>query len=104
MAHRVKYGDERTLRWQLNVDLTTATGVRVLISDEGDDTALIDRAGTIEDAANGIVSLTLDPDTDYGPGKLLAGMNAQVEVEVSPGPVTYPECGYETLSVCWDLG
>lgn len=103
MAHRVKYGDERTLQWQLNADLTTASGVTVIISASPFKEAVIARAGTIVTPATGIVSLTLDT-SDYGTGLLEAGENYLVEVEVLPGPVTFPECGYEDLTICYDLG
>lgn len=103
MAHNVKYGDARTLEWQLNADLTTATGVRVIISKPGKTPPIIDRAGSIVDAPTGIVSLTLSP-ADYGDGLLQAGMSLSVEVEVSPGPVTHPDCGFEELNICYDLG
>lgn len=99
----MKYGDAAVLRWQLNTDLTGVTSVRIIMSSVPGRTPLISRMATIEDAPEGIVSLTMDPLTDYGPGLLEAGMQVYVEAEVLPGPLTYPDCGWEILEVCYDL-
>jgi hypothetical protein len=105
MAHIVKRGDTKTLRWNLGRDLTAVVTARVIIAPEPGATPVLDRAGNIEAPATaGIVALTLDV-ADYAPTKLVAGTQYLVEIETSPGPLTHPDSdGYETLHVVQDLG
>lgn len=104
MAHIVKRGDAKTLRWQLGRDLTAVSTTRVIIAPQPGGTAAVDRAGTIDTPATaGIVSLTLAVG-DYGAGKLIAGNEYFVEIETTPGPLTHPDTGYEKLRVIQDLG
>ena len=103
MPDSVKRGDTKTLRWNLGRDLTGVTDARVIISLAPGSTIVVDRNGTIEDVANGIVSLALLT-TDYGPTKLVANRTYSVEIETAPGTLTHPEVGYEKLTVTPDLG
>lgn len=104
MAHIVKRGDAKTLRWDLGRDLTAVSTARVIIAPEPGGTAAVDRNGAIDSPATaGIVSLTLAAG-DYGAGKLVAGNEYVVEIETSPGPLTHPDTGYEKLRVLQDLG
>ena len=102
MPDSVKEGDAKTLRWNLGRDLTGVTEARVIIAVQPGVAPAVDRAGVIESpTANGIVHLALTTD-DYGTGKLQPGVY-YVEVETSPGPLTHPDDGYETLTVISDL-
>lgn len=109
MPHTIKEGDARTLRWNLGRDLTGVDAARVIISVRPGVTPAINRAGTIEDpATDGIVSMAITGD-DYAEHKLAvpAGRDKrefQVEIETTPGPLTHPDNGYETLTVLADLG
>jgi hypothetical protein len=104
MAHTVKRGDTKTLRWDLGRDLTGVSSVRVIMAATAGATPVLDRAGTIDSPPTaGIVSLVLAP-TDYGSAKLQAGKRYLVEIETSPGPLTHPDTTYEILRVLQDLG
>lgn len=105
MAHIVKRGDAKTLRWNLGRDLTLVSTARVIIAPSPGATAAVDRNGVIDSPATaGIVSLGLVVG-DYGVGKLEAGREYFVEIETLPGPLTHPdEAGYERLHVLQDLG
>lgn len=102
MAHVIKRGDLRTLRWNLERDLTGVSAARVVIADRRGAVA-VDRAGAIDAPATaGIVSLALQSG-DWAAGKLAADTSYRVEIETSPGPVTHPDSGYEALVVVGDL-
>lgn len=110
--HSVKRGDAKTLKWNLGRDLSAATSARVIIAAAVGATPAIDRDGVIESpASDGIVSLELDPATDYAAGKLeltADGGRRQylVEIEVQPGPLTHPDTvanAFGTLTVLPDL-
>ena len=105
MAHTVKRGDAKTLRWDLGRDLTAVVTARVLISADEGATPIVDRNGTIDAPPTaGIVSLALVAG-DYGAGKLVARTNPYfVEVETAPGPLSHPDNGHELLYVRQDLG
>lgn len=105
MAHTVKRGDAKTLRWDLGRDLTAVVTARVIVSESPGATPVVDRNGTIDSPATaGIVSLTLAAG-DYAANKLVAGHDYYVEIETTPGPLTHPDTGlYERLSVVQDLG
>jgi len=103
MAHIVKRGDAKTLRWDLGRDLT-GISARVIVAPSPGATPAVDRSGVVDSPATaGIVSLTLAT-SDYGAGKLEAGRDYYVEIETSPGPLTHPDIGHETLRVLQDLG
>lgn len=105
MAHTVKRGDAKTLRWDLGRDLTAVSTARVIISGDEGGTPVVDRNGTIDSPPTaGIVSLTLVAG-DYGAGKLVVRTRPYlVEVETAPGPLTHPDSGHELLYVAQDLG
>ena len=104
MGHTVKRDDTKTLRWDLDRDLTTVDTARVIVAVTPGGTPVLDRDGTIDSpATDGIVSLTLAT-SDYGASKLEVGPQYLVEIETSPGPLTHPDTGYETLRVIQDLG
>jgi len=104
MAHIVKRGDAKTLRWNLDRDLTAVSTARVIISPSPGATPAVDRVGVIDSPATaGIVSLGLVAG-DYAVNKLEAGNDYLVEIETSPGPLTHPDTTYETLRVLQDLG
>jgi hypothetical protein len=105
MAHTVKRGDAKTLRWNLGRDLTAVSIARVIIAPSPGATPAVDRNGVIDAPPTaGIVSLALAAG-DYAANKLVAGKDYYVEIETSPGPLTHPDTGlYERLSVVQDLG
>jgi len=104
MPHEIKEGDAKTLRWNLARDLTAVSTARVIISAGPNSTPVLDRNGAIDAPASaGIVSLALVAG-DYAANKLVGGNVYRVEIETSPGPLTHPEGGYETLTVTADLG
>lgn len=104
MAHLVKRGDAKTLRWNLGRDLTGVSTARVVMAASVGATPVLDRNGVVDSPATaGIVSLTLVAG-DYGAGKLEAGKSYRVEIETLPGPLTHPDTTYETLVVLQDLG
>ena len=105
MAHTVKRGDAKTLRWNLGRDLTAVVTARVIIAESPGATPVIDRAGVVDAPPTaGIVSLALVAG-DYAANKLVAGRDYYVEIETSPGPLTHPDAGlYEYLTVVQDLG
>ena len=108
MAHTVKEGDARVLRWNLGRDLTGVTTARVIMSIRPGDVPALNRTGVIDDpVTSGVVSLAIGPD-DFGASKLSVygrdHMDYLVEIELEPGPHTHPDDGYETLKVLPDLG
>jgi hypothetical protein len=105
MAHTVKRGDTKTLRWDLGRDLTGVSTARVIISPTPGATPVLDRNGVIDSPATaGIVSLALAAG-DYGAAKLEVGtVPYYVEIKTSPGPLTHPNNTYERLTVIQDLG
>lgn len=90
----IKRGDAATLTLDLGVDLTGYTAARVLIAPYGLP-PVVDRAGTI---AGSTVVLALTPDDTAAAGAYL------VEVEMTPGPHTYPSDRYAVLEIAQDLG
>lgn len=105
MAHMVKRGDAKTLRWDLGRDLTAVSTARVIIAPQVGGTAAVDRNGVIDAPPTlGTVSLTLAAG-DYGVGKLVARIDPYlVEIETSPGPLTHPDTSRQLLYVLQDLG
>lgn len=108
MAHTVKEGDARVLRWNLGRDLTGIDTARVIMSIRPGDTPALNRDGVIDSPPTaGIVSLAIDTDDFSSNGLSVHGrdhMDYLVEIELLPGPHTHPDDGYETLTVLPDLG
>ena len=92
----IKRGDAARLTLDIGADgdIDTYTGARVLITLVGG-TVLVDRAGTISGQT---VSVDLTPADTATPGVYV------IEVEMTPGPHTYPSPGYATLVIEPDLG
>lgn len=90
----VKRGDGNVpLTATLGVDLTDYTDAAVILR-RGDDDAI-----TVEGTIDGqTVTCTLTSDDTAVAG------DYRVEVEMTPGPHTYPSTGYVTLRIVEDLG
>lgn len=86
----VKYGDAKTLVFDLDRNLTAVASARVRIAETIGGALAVDRDGSITDIPNGIVQLGLLT-TDYGTNKLEAGKLYYIEVETLPGPLTHPD-------------
>lgn len=90
----VKAGDTHSISWRCNMDLTTAT-VRVIARLGSEVTVL---AAAVTDGPTGTVTHALS-------GTLPAGSYAvEVEAMVNGRKITFPNDGYETLTVMEDLG
>lgn len=102
----VKYGDAKTLVFDLDRNLTGVASVTVHIAETIGGVLAVSRAGVITDVTSGIVQFSLLVG-DYGVGKLEAGKLYYVEVETLPGPLTHPDIHgkpYLVLSVLQALG
>lgn len=86
----VKYGDTKTLVFNLGRDLTAVASATVHIAETIGGALAVNRAGSITDIPNGVVQLPLLAG-DYGTNKLEAGKQYYVEVETLPGPLTHPD-------------
>lgn len=86
----VKYGDTKTLVFDLDRNLTGVASATVHIAETIGGTLAVSRAAAITDVTNGIVQLPLIVG-DYGTGKLEANKLYYVEVETLPGPLTHPD-------------
>lgn len=91
----VKRGDTATFTLGLGVDLSDYEAAAVLLRPAGGE--LIQVTGTIDDGTDGTVSVTLAPDDTAIVG------DYRLEVEMTPGPHTYPSTGWLILSVVDDL-
>lgn len=89
----VKRGDDATLTLALGVDLSDYDAANVILRRVGLDPVELD--GAITAGTGGTVTVDL-PDT-------LAAGDYRVEVEMTPGPHTYPSDGYAELSIVADL-
>ena len=89
----VKRGDSAPLTLTLGVDLTDYSDATVILARYGQDPVLI--TGTIDEQT---VTCTLTEEHTATVG------DYRVEVEMTPGPHTYPSDGYAILSVVADLG
>ena len=102
MEHTLKVGDVRTLPYDLRRDLTGVLTVTFRVVADVGLPLIISRAGTIVDAADGLVDLDI-LSGDYGAG--LLEMSARypdrrpflLEALVEPGHVTHPNRGQERL-------
>lgn len=102
MAHqKTRFGDAKTLRWDLERDLTAVTEARVIIENAPAGNTVLDRVATITGAAAGEIELVLNPATDYGPGKLQGGRWYVHKVVTTPGPITHPTEGWGRLYCEW---
>ncbi len=95
MGTVIKRGDSVPLTLDLGVDLAGYTTARVIVAARPGATPIVDRAGTISGQT---VTITLTPAETATPGTYL------VEVEMSPGPHTWPSDGSCTLRITPDLG
>ena len=93
MSDPIKRGDVVTLAWDLSPTPTGATGARVIIAKRGQ-TPIVSRAATLATARVSITLTALET--------AVAGLY-QVEVETTPGPLTYPNDGCDTLMIEEDL-
>jgi hypothetical protein len=93
MMPTVKRGDDNPVTLDLGRDLSDYTSANVVMCRAGLDP--YELAGTITPGTGGTVTVAI-PDTapvgDY-----------EVEVEMAPGPHTYPSDGYVILSILGDL-
>ena len=86
----VKRGDTAPLTLTLGVDLTAYSTATVLLRRSGEDA--YELSGAIDEQTVTATLPTTLPVGDYS-----------VEVEMLPGPHTYPSEGYVTLSIVSDL-
>jgi hypothetical protein len=102
---KVKHGDKTQTFWQAfnndsgqPIDLTSASQVRLILQKRPRSLPITPTV-TVIDPANGLVEWEMD-------GTLAVGVyNVELEITMSPTEkVTAPNCGYETLEVCEDLG
>lgn len=91
----IKRGDAVTLTLNLSADLTDYATARVHIGQPGRPAA--DLAGTIADAAAGIVTVDLTSDDTATAGTY------RLEVELRPGPHTWPSSGWVQLVIDPDI-
>lgn len=106
----VKYGDAKTLRIDLERDLTAVDSARIVIARRAGQEAVVDRAGEIVTASGAaypsVVELRLSA-SDFGAGddKLQGGREYKLEVPTLTGDeeLTHPDDGYLTLKVWRDL-
>lgn len=97
MTDAIKRGDAATLVWELDPLPPDATAAKVIIRPAFGGAAVVSRGATL-DVEAGRVSITLTPAETATAGLY------RCEVEISPGPVTYPSDGYEPLTIRADLG
>lgn len=96
MTTTVKRGDSVPLTLTLGADLSGYDDANVILCSHGADP--IEIPGTITAGTGGTVTCTLTADHTATVG------DYRVEVEMTPGPHTFPSNGYVTLSVVADLG
>lgn len=89
----IKRGDVTTLTFNLGVDLDDYSGATVILRRVAATTST-EITGTI-DGQTVTCDLTAEHTADVG--------DFRVEVEMTPGPHTYPSDGYRIISVVEDL-
>lgn len=97
MPDPIKRGDSPTLVWELDPLPANATSAKVIIRPAFGGVAIVSRAAEL-DVAERRVSIVLSTAETSTPGLY------RCEVEISPGPVTYPSAGYDPLQIVPDLG
>lgn len=98
MSDPIKQGDAATLTWTIDPIPATVTAARVVIraATPGPMPApVVSRNGTY---SAGQVSITLTA------AETAVSGTYRCEVEVTPGPLTFPSSGYDTLRIVPDLG
>jgi hypothetical protein len=94
-ATTVKRGDALSLPLNLGQDLSGYSSAKVILRQYG--LNAIEITGTIAPGTGGIVTVALTPTHTAVVG------DYNVEVEMSPGPNTFPSSGYVVLRVTSDL-
>jgi len=102
MPHSIKQHDARTLRWEVNGDLTGATAVKLYGAERATGTPTLDKTATVFSAgAVSLIDVALSATDTATPGVLL------IEVQATfPGSVvtTFPSRNYDTLTIVADIG
>ena len=93
MSDPIKQGDAVTLAWDLSPAPAAGSTATVVIS-ELRTTPIVSRVGVITDAR---VSIALTPSETAAVGTYF------VEIQISPGPHTYPSSGHDKLVIAEKL-
>lgn len=91
----IKRGDAATLTFNLGTDLSGYSTANVILCRPGEEP--IEIPGTITPGTGGTVTVALSPAQTAVVG------DYNMEVEMSPGPNTYPSSGYARLYITTDL-
>jgi hypothetical protein len=91
----IKRGDAATLTFNLGNNLSGYSSANVIMCRGGEDP--IEIPGTIVPGTDGTVTVALTPSQTAVVG------DYNVEVEMSPGPNTYPSSGFVKLRISTDL-
>lgn len=95
---RVKRGDAGTLDLDLHADLTPYTAARVLVAEAGRPPIISTAAAIAADPTTGIVSFTYTAEQTAVEGEY------RLEVEMTPGPHTWPSDTWLPFIIVADLG
>ena len=93
MSNPIKQGDVVTLEWDLDPAPAAGSQARLIIT-RRDETPIVDR---IVSLAGARVTATLTAD------ETAVGNTYLVGVVTTPGPVTYPSSGWDSLTIEPDL-